>query len=65
MGDEERILQLLEKMLETGSTPEEACASCPELLPRVQERWKQLKSLGDELDAFFPDSPPGPTGKPD
>lgn len=56
MTDNPRIRQLLDALLESQSTPEEACASCPELLPKVRRRWKQLRHLQEDLDALFPAS---------
>jgi serine/threonine-protein kinase len=54
MGDDPRIQQLLDQLLDSQATPEEVCASCPELLPAVRERWRQMRRLGADLDALFP-----------
>src|SRR4030095_6518833 len=54
-----RVLQLLEDILESGHTPEEACADFPELLWEVRERLRQLRSVDAEVAAM---SPPSPTG---
>src|SRR5262249_45616370 len=48
---------------DTQATPEEVCASCPELLPVVRDRWRQLRRLRADLDALFP-SPTEPTPQP-
>ncbi len=36
MSHEIRIRELLERILESNCSPEEACADCPELLPEVR-----------------------------
>jgi eukaryotic-like serine/threonine-protein kinase len=56
MADDPRILELLEVVLESGRTPEEVCAECPELLPTVQRQWNQYRRLGLEIDELFPSS---------
>jgi serine/threonine-protein kinase len=56
MTDEERLQQLVDEVLNSQSTPEEVCASCPELLPQVRTRWLKLCRLRTELDALFPAS---------
>src|SRR5262245_10701772 len=65
MRDENRIRELLEKILDSGCTPEEACAEIPELLPEVREHLKRLRSVEDQLDKLFPLSgPPGASTTP-
>src|SRR5262245_39748073 len=59
MSDEGLVLQLLEKVVESGCTPEVACADHPELLVAVRERLRRLDRVRQELDALFPE--PGPT----
>jgi serine/threonine-protein kinase len=54
MPDEMRVRQLVEELLASGSTPEEVCGSCPELLPAVRERWRQTRRVQAELDLLFP-----------
>jgi tetratricopeptide (TPR) repeat protein len=54
MTDESRVEQLLEELLDSGGTPESVCGSCPELLPHVRERWRQIGRARAELDAMFP-----------
>ena len=58
MADDARVQQLLNKMWDSGYTPEEVCADCPELLPEVRRRWRQMGIVGRQLDALFP--PAGP-----
>ena len=63
MTDDPRVDQLLEELLETGGSPEEACRSCPELLPQVRSGLQRLRMLDHEVDALFPPSdPPGGVG---
>ena len=55
---------LVDRLLDSQSTPEEVCASCPELLPEVRRRWKQLRRLQGELDVLFPASSEGGMSQP-
>jgi hypothetical protein len=52
--DELRIQQILERMLESGCDAAECCSECPELLPAVRRRWKELCGLDAEIEAVFP-----------
>jgi serine/threonine-protein kinase len=62
MADDPRVDELLEELLESGGSPEEACRSCPELLPLVRSGWQRLRLLDAEVNALFPPSdPPGGT----
>jgi serine/threonine-protein kinase len=63
MSDDPRVQQLVEQLLDSQATPEVVCAPCPELLPLVRERWRQLRRLDADLDLLFP---PGdtPTAQP-
>ncbi len=54
MTDEDRILELLENMMDSGISPEAACAEYPELLAEVRRRWRSLRSVQTSLDALFP-----------
>jgi eukaryotic-like serine/threonine-protein kinase len=56
MADDPRVQQLLDKLLDSEATPEEVCQSCPELLPVVRNRWRQMRCLRADLDALFPHS---------
>src|SRR5438876_1077697 len=58
MIDDPRVDRLLEELLESGSTPEEACRSCPELVPQVRSGLQRLRQLEDEVSALFPPSAP-------
>jgi eukaryotic-like serine/threonine-protein kinase len=65
MAGDPRIQELLEELLESGDTPEEACRHFPELLPQVLKCWHRLHACDAQVDAWFP--PPGsssPLGKP-
>src|SRR5262245_26589166 len=57
MPDNPRVEQLLEELLDSGCTPEEACRTCPELLPEVRAGWQRLRALRAEIGALFPESP--------
>jgi serine/threonine-protein kinase len=54
MADDPRIEQLLEELLDSNATPEQVCATCPELLPVVRQRWRQIRRVEADLDALFP-----------
>jgi serine/threonine-protein kinase len=54
MSDDPRVQELLDELHATQATPEEVCASCPELLPTVRHRWRQLRRLRADPDALFP-----------
>jgi serine/threonine-protein kinase len=45
---------MLEALADSDATPEDLCASCPELLPVIQARWRQMCRIQAELDALFP-----------
>jgi serine/threonine-protein kinase len=63
MTDDSRVQQLLDELLDSDATAEEVCASCPELLPAVRDRWQRMRRLRDDLDCLFP-SPDQPTPPP-
>src|SRR2546421_5063974 len=56
MADDPRVQQLLDDLLDSHAAPEEVCESCPELLPVVRNRWRQMRRLRADLDALFPPS---------
>ena len=58
MTDDPRVERLLEELLESGGSPEEACRSCPELLPQVRADLGRLRRLEREVDAIFLSSEP-------
>lgn len=53
---EERIQQLLDELIDPEVMPEAVCLACPELLPEVRRRWRQMCRVRAELDALFPTS---------
>src|SRR5262245_64025579 len=54
MTDESRVQRLLEELLASNGTPEEACRDAPELLAEVRERWKRMQALDVQIEALFP-----------
>jgi serine/threonine-protein kinase len=62
MADDPRVQLLLDELLDSNATPDEVCASSPELLPVVRDRWRQMCRVRADLDALFPspDEPPTP-----
>jgi serine/threonine protein kinase/formylglycine-generating enzyme required for sulfatase activity len=54
MSDDPRMEQLLDEIRDNGSTPEEVCRACPELLPELRRRWLQMRLVEADLDALFP-----------
>ena len=58
MVDDPQVDRLLEELLDSGSTPEEVCRSCPELLPQVRAGLLRLRLVEQELGALFPPSQP-------
>jgi serine/threonine-protein kinase len=54
MSDDPRVQQLIDELLDSHATPEEVCASTPELLPVVRDRWQQICRVRADLDALFP-----------
>jgi serine/threonine-protein kinase len=56
MSGDSRVEQLLELILDSECTPEEACRDCPELLSTVRERLRKLRSIEVQVNAMFPPS---------
>jgi serine/threonine-protein kinase len=54
MAGNSQVLQLLEEMLDSGKTPEEACCDCPELLPEVRQRWQEFQLIDVRVRTLFP-----------
>src|SRR5215831_9579752 len=67
MPDEPRVQELLAELLDREATPEEVCGACPDLLPAVRDRWRQICRARAELDALLPICPHGslPTTTPE
>src|SRR5262249_25573021 len=57
MSDNPRVDELLEGLLDSGGTPEEACRTCPELLPQVRAGWQRLRTLKTHVNALFHELP--------
>jgi serine/threonine-protein kinase len=55
MPDDPRVKELLEELLDSGGTPEEACHACPELLTQVRAGWRRLRALEAEVRGLFPE----------
>jgi serine/threonine-protein kinase len=49
------VSALIEEMLNSGQTPEEACRDCPELLPEVRRRWTTIRLVDGAFAELFPD----------
>jgi hypothetical protein len=60
MADVSRVQQLHDELLDSESTPEVVCGDCPELLPEVRQRWRQMRIIEAELEALFPTLAPYP-----
>ena len=56
MSVEAEVDRLLENLLESDQTPEEACIGHPALLPTVRHRLSQFARLKEELQSQFPSS---------
>src|ERR1700741_3037531 len=57
MTDDPRVEELLEELMDSGGSPEEACRKCPELLPQVRAGWQRLRALKTEVNALFHEFP--------
>jgi serine/threonine-protein kinase len=62
MSDEARIEQLLDEICDSGRTPEEVCADCPELLAKVRTRCRQMRLMDEQLEVLFPTPRPTRAG---
>jgi serine/threonine-protein kinase len=58
MGDDALVRGLLEEALNSGRSPEDVCAACPEHLEEVRGRWLRIRNLADDLERAFPSSGP-------
>jgi serine/threonine-protein kinase len=54
MAAKSRVQEPLDELGDSGCTPEEVCAACPELLPEVRRRCQQMRAVNADLDALFP-----------
>jgi serine/threonine protein kinase/tetratricopeptide (TPR) repeat protein len=55
MSEAVRVQQLIEEMLDSGSSVEEVCLASPELMPQVREGWRKLQAIRDQIGALFPE----------
>ena len=60
MAEDPRVQRLLDELFSGQATLEQVCGACPELLPVVRRRWRQMCRARDELDALLPAGPSGP-----
>src|SRR6516162_4463620 len=54
MGNNPQVHRMLKEMLELGKTPEEVCRDCPELLPEVRQRWRQVQLIDVQVRSLLP-----------
>ncbi len=54
MAVDSQVQELLDEISDSGCTPEQVCAACPELLPEVRRRWLQMCAVKADLYALFP-----------
>ena len=54
MVDEQRISEVLDELMESRRTPEQACGGDAELLAAVRERWARLREIEAEVERLFP-----------
>src|SRR4030095_15673018 len=59
MAEDSRVLELVEEALGSDLTPEQLCAQCPELLPRVREYLKACRKIDSEIEELFPSTSAG------
>ncbi|UUO04342.1 protein kinase [Blastopirellula sp. J2-11] len=57
MTIDERVYSLLDEILESGQSPEEACAACPELLSLVKTQLEKYHRVEAHLEALLPEPP--------
>src|SRR5262249_1450096 len=64
MAGNPRVFGLLEEMLDSGKTPEEACRDCPELLREVRQQWQEFCRIDAQFGALLPEpgTPPATPG---
>ena len=53
MTDNQRILQLLENLMDSGASPEEVCSEYPQLLPDLRAQWNQCQRIDAQIDELF------------
>src|SRR3954447_4313626 len=63
MMDDARVRGLIEVMLDSGCSAEEACRETPELLAQVREGWRRFRAVEARLGELFPEA--GSAGAPE
>src|SRR5436190_5841550 len=53
MANDQRVQKLLQEILDSDITPEEACRECPELLSQVREGLNHLARVAAEVNGLF------------
>lgn len=53
MPDDPHVRGLLDGLLDLEATPVVACGACPELLPVIRERWRQICRVRVKLDELL------------
>ena len=59
MSGDPRVQDLIEEILESGSSAEDVCRAYPELLSEVREGWRRFRAIEAQVGALFPE--PGST----
>ena len=54
MGGNPKVLELLEEMHVSGTTPDEVCRDCPEQLPEVRQRWQNFQIIDAQIQTLLP-----------
>jgi serine/threonine-protein kinase len=55
MTRDPRVRELLQELLDSGSTPAEVCRSCPELLTQVRIGWQRVRAVEAEVEDLLPE----------
>ncbi len=56
-------MELLEDLIDSGSTPEAVCSERPDLLPAVREQWEQCRRIDAKINALFGSSEGSDSGQ--
>src|SRR5262249_36057867 len=54
MDNEARIMELVEEIIDSRASPEEACHEYPHLLPAVRNRLERIRSVQAQIEEGFP-----------
>jgi serine/threonine-protein kinase len=58
-----RVQQLIEEVLDSGSSAEEVCRAAPELLSQVREGCRRFRAMEAQIGLLFPESGAGKLGE--